>query len=570
MAPFNLSRIRVISLAVVLLSLLIILKLFFVQIVHGDSYQSAADRQYVTPAGNLFERGSILFSSRDGSLISAATLKSGFKIAIVPKNISDPEQAYQALNAIVPIDHDSFIAKASKKTDPYEEVATKLSKEQADSVTALGESGVNIFKENWRYYPGDDLAAPVIGFVGYKGDDYSGRYGLERYYNDVLERTEKNLNVNFFAEVFSNISDTLFQSKIKEGDVATSIEPSVERFLDDELQSVLDTYHSDSIGGIIMNPKTGEIYAITHLPDVNLNDFSQVSDPLLFGNPLVENVYEMGSVMKPLTMAAGLDQGVVTPDTTYDDKGFVVVDKKKINNFDLKGRGPGTTMQEVLNQSLNTGMVFVAQKLGNQNVRDYLLSYGLGGKTGVDLPNETYGLVKNLQSNRDVEYATAAFGQGIAVTPVETIRALSSLANGGVMVTPHVAVAIKYDGGGEKKLEYPTVQTKISPATADRITQMLVTVFDKALQGGKFQMDHYSVAAKTGTAQIANPSGGGYYTDRHLHSFFGYFPAYDPQFAIFIYTVNPKGVQYAAYSLSDPFVNTVKFLIDYYNIPPDR
>ncbi len=188
MAPFSLSRIRIISFVVVFLALLVIAKLFFLQVVHGSFYSEAANRQYVTPLGNIFERGNIFFTSRNGNIISAATLKSGFKVAIVPKNISDAEQMYQSLNAIIPLDHDSFIAKASKSSDPYEEIATKLTKEQADAITALGLTGVNIFKESWRYYPGDSLASPAIGFVAYKGNDFSGRYGLERYYNDVLSR----------------------------------------------------------------------------------------------------------------------------------------------------------------------------------------------------------------------------------------------------------------------------------------------------------------------------------------------------------------------------------------------
>ncbi len=551
------------------LALMIITKLFFVQVIHSSSYANAADRQYVTPSGNMFERGTIAFSSKDGESISAATLKSGFKVAIVAKNIVDSEKTYAALATILPLDHDQFIAKAAKTNDPYEEIAVKLTKEQADAVAALDLTGINIFKHNWRYYPGGSLAAPVVGFVAYKGDDFSGRYGLERYYNDVLSRTEENLNINFFAEVFSNLGNTFFKNDLKEGNVITTIEPQVAHTLEEKLQGVIDTYHSDSAGGIIMNPKTGEIYAMAHLPDFDLNDFSKVSDPLVFGNPLVENVYEMGSVIKPLVMAAALDAGVVTPDTKYEDKGFVVVNNKTINNFDKKGRGV-TTMQEVLTQSLNTGMVFAAQKLGNDRMREYMLAYGIGDKTGIDLPNEVSGLISNLKSNRDVEFATAAFGQGIALSPIATIRAFSSLANGGAMLVPHIAKAIEYKNGGKKILTYPSVPTKISKETAERITQMLVTVFDTGLQGGKFTMSHYSVAAKTGTAQIVDHEHGGYYEDRHLHSLFGYFPAYNPQFIIFMYTVNPKGVQYAAYSLSDPFVETVKFLIDYYNIPPDR
>jgi cell division protein FtsI (penicillin-binding protein 3)/stage V sporulation protein D (sporulation-specific penicillin-binding protein) len=270
-------------------------------------------------------------------------------------------------------------------------------------------------------------------------------------------------------------------------------------------------------------------------------------------------------------MASALDLGLVNANTAYNDKGSVVVEKKEIFNFDKKGRGPGTTMQDVLNQSLNTGMVFVYQKLGRKNLRDYLLSYGIKDKTGIDLPNETSGLVSNIiNSPRDIEYANAAFGQGIALTPIEMIRALSALSNGGNLVVPHIMQKIKYSDGTEKKLTYPTTPTKISEKTSEDITRMLVTVMDKSLKGGLGKLDHYSVAVKTGTAQVAKESGGGYYTDRHTHSFFGYFPAYDPEFIVFLYAVNPKGVSYASVTWADPFINITKFLLNYYEIPPDR
>ena len=166
----------------------------------------------------------------------------------------------------------------------------------------------------------------------------------------------------------------------------------------------------------------------------------------------MEHVFEFGSVVKPLVMAAALNQGVVTPETTYDDKGEVTIEKHQIFNFDKKGRGPGTTMQDVFNQSLNTGMVFVEEQLGKVNLRNYLLAYGIKDKTGIDLPNETSGLVSNiLTSPREIEYANAAFGQGIALTPIELIRALASLANDGNLVVPHVVKEIKYDDGTSKR-----------------------------------------------------------------------------------------------------------------------
>lgn len=447
-------------------------------------------------------------------------------------------------------------------------MANRLSKKEADAISLLKISGVNIFKEKWRFYPGGTLASHALGLVGYRESELGGRYGLERQYNKELSRNNNNPYVNFFAEVFSNINETLFKDEIEEGNVVITIEPQVQDFLEKKLRGVGEKYQVDSIGGIIMNPQDGSIYAMGVKPDFNPNDFSKTKIST-FSNPLVESVFEFGSVIKPLVMAGALDAGVVSAETTYNDKGSVIVENKEIFNFDKKGRGI-VNMQEVLSQSLNTGMVFVEQKLGKERLRDYLFSYGIKNKTGIDLPNETSGLVKNLNSSREIEYANAAFGQGIALTPVELIRALASLSNGGNLVVPHIVKEIKYDNGSSKKISYPITRAKITPQTSEEITRMLVTVMDKAIKGGLAKLDHFSVAVKTGTAQVADNTTGGYYEDRHTHSFVGYFPAYDPKFIVFLYAVNPKGVPYAATTWTDPFLDITKFLLNYYEIPPDR
>ncbi len=542
----------------------------------GQAYSELADRQYVTPTNNIYERGTIFFQSRsingkDGQLIAAATQTAGFKLAINPSKIVNAEDIYKKLTKIIVLNHDYFINKASKTNDPYEEVANHLSKKEADAISFLKIPSLNIFKEKWRFYPGGSLASHVLGLVGYKNTELGGRYGLERFYNNELLRTDNKLYVNFFAEVFSDINRTLFKDKISEGDVVTTIEPTVQSFLEKKLTEVKEKYQIDSIGGIIMNPKDGSIYAMSVKPDFNPNNFSQVKDVAIFSNPIVENVLEFGSVVKPLVMAGALDAGVVTADTTYDDKGEVAIEDHKISNFDKKGRGPDISMQEVLNQSLNTGMVFVEQKLGKERLRDYFLSYGIKDKTGIDLPNETSGLVSNiLNSPREIEYANAAFGQGIALTPIELIRALASLANGGNLVVPHIVKEIRYDDGFSKKITYPITRTKITQKTSEEITRMLVNVMDQAIKGGLAKLDHFSVAVKTGTAQVADNTTGGYYEDRHNHSFFGYFPAYDPEFIVFLYAINPKDVPYAATTWTDPFLDITKFLLNYYEIPPDR
>jgi cell division protein FtsI/penicillin-binding protein 2 len=565
------ARYWIILLGTVAFSLILVAKLFFVQIVHGNTYSESADRQYATPSSDIYERGSIFFTNKDGRLISAATQITGFKIAIDPTKITDAEKAYQQLSTLTVLDHDDFLARASKINDPYEEISNHLPKEKADAISALKIPGVNIFKEKWRFYPGEAMASHTLGFVGYKGNELGGRYGLERQYDGILSRNDDNPYVNFFAEVFSNLHKTLFESDKKEGDIVTTIEPQVQSFLEKKLVEVQDRYQVDSIGGIIMNPQDGSIYALSVKPDFNPNNFSQVKNNSIFSNPLVENVLEFGSVVKPLVMAAALNMGVVTPTTTYNDKGSIIVEDHEIFNFDKKARGPGTSMQEVLNQSLNTGMVFVEKQLGRENLRDYLLAYGIKEKTGIDLPNETSGLVSNiLTSPREIEYANAAFGQGIALTPIELIRALASLANNGNLVVPHLIKEIKYNDSTSKQMIYPITATKITKQTSEEITRMLVNVMDKSIKGGLAKLDHFSVAVKTGTAQVADNTTGGYYEDRHTHSFFGYFPAYSPKFIVFLYAINPKGVSYAATTWSDPFLDITKFLLNYYEVPPDR
>ena len=564
------TRTRVIFFCILLFAIVLIAKLFLVQIVHSGDYSDRADRQYSTPSSNIFERGSIYFSRKDGQLVSAALQTTGFKVAIDPVKIIDKELTYNELSKIISLDHDVFLSKANKQNDPYEEIANSLSKEQADAITLLKISGLSIYKEKWRFYPGSSLAAQSLGFVAYKGDELAGRYGLERQYNNELSRNKNNPYINFFAEVFSNINKTLFNDEAMAGDIVTTIEPSVQNFLEKTIESVKEKYQIDSVGGIIMNPVDGSIYALSSKPDFDLNNFSKIKNVSTFSNPLVENVYEFGSVIKPLVVAGALDAGVITANTSYNDKGSVIVEKHTIYNFDKVGRGPGTTMQDVLTQSLNTGMVFIEQKLGKEKLRDYLLSFGIKDKTGIDLPNETSGLVSNiLNSPREIEYANAAFGQGIALTPIELVRSLASLSNGGNLVVPHLVQKIKYDNGTEKEMKYDTTPTKISKVTSEEITRMLVNVMDKDKIGGG-KLEHYSIAIKTGTAQVADSVGGGYYKDKHMHSFVGYFPAYDPKFIIFLYAINPKGVLYSIQTWSDPFVEISNFLVNYYEVPPDR
>lgn len=564
-----LVRVRIIFGGLVIIALILVVRLYDIQVVKGAEYSDRADRQYVRTASNLYDRGSIFLQDRDERLVSGATIKNGYTVAINPSRIEEVADVYNRLSLLLPLEEDEFLNHALKEDDPYEEIAHRISQDIAVQIQDADLTGVQIFKDRWRFYPGDTLGSQALGFVAFDGEDLKGVYGMERYYNDILVREDSDVYVNFFAEVFANLNRTLFdRSSVRAGDVVTSLEPSVQLFLERQLGVIQEEWSSKLTAGIIMNPKNGEIYALGVNPTFDLNNFSE-EDVSVFDNPLVENVFEMGSIIKPLTVAAGLDAGAITPETTYYDAGFLELDGFTIGNFDGKGRGY-VDMQEVLNQSLNTGVSFIVDEMGTDVFADYMRGYGIGEETGIDLPNESAGLIQNLDSPRKIEYATASFGQGIAMTPIATIRALATLANGGVLVTPHLATEIQYKNGLSKKVSFNDGERVLKPETAEEITQMLVKVVDDALLDGTVKLDNYSVAAKTGTAQIAKVNERGYYDDRFLHSFFGYFPAYDPEFLVFLFTIEPQEVRYASQTLTLPFIDTVKFLTNYYDVPPDR
>ncbi len=570
------ARLRILTLLILLFALLLASRLYFIQIISGESFRAKAEHQYIAGV-SYFDRGSIYFSTKDGALIPGATVKTGFTLSINPKILSgriDLETIYSRINSIIPIERESFFAKASKSGDPYEELAKRLGKNEAEKISGEKISGVSVARERWRYYPGGEMASHALGLVGYSstGDEQAGRYGLERFYEGILKREGDEVFVNFFAEIFSNIRSVVDDDAALEGDVVTSIEPSVEAFLEKVLREVAEKYSSKLSGGIIIDPKTGEIIAMAVVPSFDPNSPQNEESSAIFSNPLIENRYEMGSIVKALTFASALEAKAITAKTTYNDPGCQTLNTKTFCNYDLRSHGNRVTMQEVLNNSLNTGAAYAALRMGPKNFRDAFLKFGIDEKTGVDLPNEGDSLVSNLNTLRELETAQASFGQGIALTPIAMVRSLSALANGGTLITPHLAKEVKYKIGTTKTLAYKPEEERaraISQETSTEISRMLTEVVDRSLRLGSMRLENYSIAAKTGTAQIASP-GGGYYDDRFLHSFFGYFPSYDAKFLIFLFSYEPRGAQFASETLTDAFFHTAKFLITYYDIPPDR
>ncbi len=567
-ARISVYRIHVIGLLVCFLFLVLVGRVMYLETAKHEYYSTIAMKQYVQTASDSFDRGTVYFSNHKGDLVPAAQLRTLYLIALDTNKLVDATGTYAMLSKFVPIDEASFFEKAAKVNDPYEKIADDIPEETILLLQKEDLKGVVYTKKNYRGYPQGEVGAKVLGFVGFNNAIRQGQYGIERYYDDVLSRSDQNTKTNFFAELFADIQDTTTSNAKKtEGNIVLTIDVEAERFLHQTLVETKKEWQSETVGGIIMDPKTGKIIALDALPTYDPNNYKDATTSS-FSNPMISGVYEMGSIIKPLTMAAALDAGAVKEDTKYDDKGVVELNGYKVRNFDSKARGV-IPIHTILDQSLNVGIVFLVQQLGAPLFQKYFKQFGFGQETGIDLPNEAKGLTKNLDSSVFVDSATSGFGQGIAITPIQTIRALATLGNGGILVNPHVADKILFEDGTTKTIVPDDGTPVFTKNTSETITRMLVHVVDTALKNGAYKMDHYSIAAKTGTAQMVKP-GGGYYEDRYLHSFFGYVPAYDPKFIIFLFHTYPKGAQYASATLTDPFFKLVKFLLAYYEVPPDR
>jgi cell division protein FtsI (penicillin-binding protein 3)/stage V sporulation protein D (sporulation-specific penicillin-binding protein) len=608
---FNNKRINIFVFIVILVFILIGVRLFYLQIVHGEEYKKAGEDQYFYTTGDNFDRGAINFSNLSKVSAPAVHMTNEYDLAIDPKTLKvsfgensssntedlkkdlyaklvnafdkykpteeklENEQEELSKKKVELIDYENFSKKFDKDSS-FEILATNVNEDIANEIIGERIRGVIVNRKKSRVYFEKNVAAKVLGFVGFAGNKKTGLYGLEKYYNDVLEKVDIK-NTNFFAEIFADFSSeentkedikSLIENNNKEGDLNLTIDVNVERYLNKLLLTTREKWNSEIVGGIIMDINDGSIIAMEEAPSFDPNSYKEVSDISIYNNDLISGVYEMGSIIKPLTVAAALDSDTVTESTTYNDTGSITLNGYTIYNFDKKARGPNTPLQQILSQSLNVGIAFLVQKMGNDKLSDYFHKFGIGDYTGIDLPNESSGLVANLDSDVVVDSVTAGFGQGIAITPIQTIRALATLGNGGILVTPHIVKSITYDNGETKVIAQDKGDIIFNNAsTSERISKLLIKVVDEGMHA---KNPKYTIAAKTGTAQMVNSNTGKYYEDRYLHSFFGYFPATSPRYIIFLYHTNPRGAQYASQTLKETFFELVDFLIGYYEIPPDR
>ncbi len=561
------ARASVIFIIFIGVAAVIISRLFFLQIFKYDLYSALARGQQQVFEDITPERGQIFLMDKNSETTPLAVNKDFPFVYAVPKDIEESERTAKQLAEILEKDEKEILEKLSKKEDTYEVLAQRLGDEQVKKIKDLNIVGIAIKNERLRYYPAGSLASHVSGFVGWDKDSVVGRYGLEGFYEKQLRGIVGKLVGEKDAR--GNILQSLGENKdaAEAGDdLLLTIDPNIQTIVEEKLRDAIEKWGIDGGTIIVMDPITGAIRALANSPNFDLNNYSKVEDANVFANSAVSHLFEPGSVFKPITLAAGLDTKKITPGTVYENTGSVKIGSYTISNVVQEAKGM-RTMTEVLEESLNTGVIFAEEKTGHEVFKKYVEAFGMDEKTGIDIFGEVSGNTLNLSENRPINYATASFGQGIAITPIEMTMGIAAIANQGELMTPYLVQIVRHADGGEERTQPKSKRKVISSRAANDLTAMMVSVVRNGT-GKRAQISGYTIAGKTGTAEVPNSDRKGY-SDKDIHTFAGFFPAFDPRVLIFVKLDDPKGVRYAESSAVPLFREIAEYLITYYSIPPD-
>ncbi|MDP4007327.1 MAG: penicillin-binding protein 2 [bacterium] len=528
-------------------------RLVILQVVDHGFYKALAKGQQTLPQVAVGERGDIFFTDKKGDSYRVATTQRQPFIFVTPTEVENHQETASALANILALPEELISEKLSREESLFEVLKKELTRKEMKAIEELNLSGVYVQQESSRYYPYKTLASRMLGFINQEG---VGQYGIEKYYDTLLRGKEglERILHNVAGYLLSWGKDTLENGE----DLQLTLDFNIQSMAESLLAKAAESHDIEEGTIIVLDPTDGTILALANYPNFDPNTYSEVTNLNIFQNPAVESIFEPGSVFKPLTMASGIDSGKITPSTTYIDKGVVHIGGYKVLNYDERVWGE-RTMTEVLEYSINTGAVFAESATGNSIFLDYITRFGMFEPTKVDLAGEIYSANKELKKGYEINYATASFGQGIEMTAMQLVRAFSALANGGRLVTPHLTQQ-------ETQLSEPVISVR----TASQVTAMLVSVTENGFAKSA-RVPGYYIAGKTGTAQIANSALGiakPGYSDKTVQSFVGYAPAFEPRFLALVKLNNPK-TKTAEYSAIPVFQELAKYILDYYEIPPD-
>lgn len=566
------QRLKIIQYCFLFAGLLIVLRLGYLQILQYGFYAFMASDQHDIQTKLMPTRGQILVRDRsDGTLRALATNRLSWQVYAVPKEMDDAVETAHRLSEILGLQDVDVVAQLTKDpNDPYEKIADDVDQEVIDKLKAAKLEGIGYVKSNARFYPESNMGGQLIGFVGQDQNGQPvGKYGVESSFNDLLAGTPGELFAEKDASGRRIAVGLLNMRQATPGaDVVLTIDPAIQYQACVTIQNAVRRHVADSGTIVVMQPFTGAVLAMCSFPDFEPAQYGKTHEISVFNNPATFTAYEPGSIFKAFTLAAGLDAGKIGVNSTYVDKGFEEIDDFTIKNSDGLAHGE-KTMTQVLEESLNTGTIFVQRQLGKEAFRKYMMNFGFGQKTGIGLTPESKGTIVSLDKKGDIFAATASFGQGISTTPIQLVEGYAALANGGMLMKPYIVDEIIYADGRREKTKPIELNRPITQRTSRLISGMLVSVVEKG-HGTRAGVPGYWVAGKTGTAQVPKKNGLGYEPDITIGSFAGYAPASDPKFAMVVEIDHPRDVQWAEASAAPVFGEMAKFLLTYLEVPPER
>lgn len=549
-------------------------RLFYIQVINGKLYQAQALGQQTEFKEISGDRGEIFLGNSKESrgdkyalqFKSLAINQENWTIYAVPQKINNKEIFAEILSRSLEeifgkdqeITKESILSKLGQ-SDSYSIIKKGLSLDNIDTLKKLELEGLYFENNLVRYYPQQDLASQIIGFLG---GDSQGYYGIEGFYDSILKGKE-GIKENKSGIALINADNN--QESLNGSDLFLTIDYNIQFQAESLLKQASKDIGIESGQIIVLKPDSGKVLALANYPSFNPNEYFKEDNFNIFQNSAVQKVFEPGSVFKPFTMLIALNENKITPATTFLDTGSVKIGPDTIYNFNRKSYGK-QDMSGILEKSINTGAVFLSQLIKRQEFIEYLAKLGFDDKTEINLQGEVYSRNEILKKGSDFGFATASFGQGIEMTPLQLARAFCVFANGGKLVKPYIVEKIV---NSQETIEVePEISEPIfSEKAVFDVTAMLISVVDKGF-GSEAKIDGYYLAGKTGTAEVPFEDKKGYYPDRTIQSFIGFGPALNPQFLILVKLDNPK-VPRSALSASPIFKKLAQYIINYWQIPPD-
>ena len=559
------ERIRFVFIISVIILIAIIIKVFYIQVFAYEKISDLAESLWSRELPIKADRGLIV--DRNGEVL--ATNITTVSLVVVPGQIDDAEAVARDLSDILGTDYQDMLKHVTKSTS-IERVHPEgrgLDYETAEAIDALGYDGVYLLKESKRYYPYDTVLSHVLGYVGI---DNQGLSGIELYYDEYL--TGADGAIKYFSDGKGNKLELteVYEAPTSGITLQLTIDINLQLAIENELDNAMSKYNPEQGLIIAMDPDTGEILAMASRPTFNSNHYQDYTTEVINRNLPIWMTYEPGSTFKIITLSAALEEQTINLfEDTFTDSGAIHVDGATIHCW--KSGGHGTqTMLEVVENSCNPGFVRIGETLGTETLMSYIDAYGFGDKTGIDLNGESSGILFDIDQMGPVELATTSFGQGISVTPIQQVRAVSAAINGGKLYTPYIVGAFLESETNSliEKIEPEMTDQVIREETSSLVRYALESVVANG-SGKNAYIENYRVGGKTGTAQKVE--NGAYLDGNYILSFMGFLPADDPEIVVYVAIDNPKGVTQYGGVVSAPIARNVMLsAIDILNIEPSR